>query len=315
MNKYKKLLTELLLFLPALAAIVWLNTMPAVQAAGYVPIPQGLCDESSGFPCPQGATGVEMARSLTEKIIFNVRLLVGVAAVIVIILSGVKLVTAGGKEEVFSKESTTLIFAIIGLAFVALGGELAQIFNVDRGGFLKDPNVAVTKARFFSQRVEIIIVFIKYIIGSIAVIYVIRSGLRLVLMGGTDEEINKDKKTILYGILGLVFILMSGTVIKQVFFKIDTSAYPGAAPVQPKVDFRQLAREIAGATNIIAMIAGPFALLSLVAGGLMYTLAGGEEEKTKKAKTIIMWSLVGLVIIYAAFALVSTFVARQFESI
>ena len=66
---------------------------------------------------------------------------------------------------------------------------------------------------------------------------------------------------------------------------------------------------------LVAAIAGPFALLSLVGGGLMYVLAGGEEEKVGKAKKIITWALIGIVIIYGAFAIVSTFVARQFEGI
>ncbi len=68
-------------------------------------------------------------------------------------------------------------------------------------------------------------------------------------------------------------------------------------------------------TNLIAAITGPFALLSLVGGGLMYVIAGGDEEKTGKAKKIITWAIVGIVVIYGAFALVSTFVARQFNGI
>lgn len=283
-----------------------------VFAADFLPVPEGLC---GAFPCPEGRTGIEVAKSLSGKIIDNVRFIIGAIAVIMIVISGIKLITAGGNEEEFNKQRTTLVYAIIGLFLVGLAGEISGIFEVDRGGFLRDPNIAVQKSRLFTHTVEIIITFIKYIIGSVAVIFVVRSGLRLIVFGGNEEEIAKDKKNILYGMLGLVIIFLSNPIIHKVFFKIDTSKYPGLSPVRPAIDPQALTKEIAGITNLVAALAGPFALLSLVSGGLMYTLAAGDEEKTGKAKKIITWSLIGIVIIYGAFAIVSTFVARKFEGI
>lgn len=305
----KKILGEFFLFLPILWMAVWL-AQPEVGFAA-IGVPEGLCGP---FPCPEGK-GVEGARNLVANIVKNVRVIIGAVAIVMIIISGVKLITAQGNEEVFAKQQTTLIFSIIGLFLVGLAGELSQIFEVGRGGFLKDPNVALQKSKLFSRTVEIIITFIKYIIGSVAVLFVVRNGLRLVLMGGNEEEVAKDKKNILWGMLGLVVILMANPIINKVFFKIDTSKFPGLEPVRPGIDPKRLILEIAGMTNIVAALAGPFALLSLVAGGLMYILAGGEEEKIGKAKKIIIWSLVGIVVIYGSFAIVSTFVARKFEGI
>ena len=173
----------------------------------------------------------------------------------------------------------------------------------------------IQKSGLFGRTVEIVITFIKYIIGSVAVLMIVRNGMRLVIMGGNEEEVTKDQKNIFYGFLGLIVIMMSSPIINNVFFKIDTSKYPGLAGPQPAVDPTALAREIAEITNIVAAIAGPFALLSLVAGGLMYTLSAGDEEATGKAKKIITWSAIGLVLIYGAFAIVSTFVARRFEGL
>ncbi len=308
-----KILRDFLIFFPALLIAVGVGALSHGNAS-FIPIPDSLCG-IGGFPCPEGDTGTQIAKNLAGKIIDNVRFIIGSVAVIIIIVAGVKLITAGGNEEVFTKQSQSLIYAVLGLFFVGLAGEIATILEVDRGGFLKDPNVAVQKSRLFSRTVEIAITFIKYIIGSVAVLFIVRNGLRLVLLGGNEEEVGKDKKNIFYGLLGLIVILMSNTFINKVFFKIDTSQYPGLDPVRPGIDRIRLAQEIAGATNIVAAIAGPFALLSLVAGGLMYMLAGGEDEKIGKAKKIIMWSAIGLVIIYGAFAIVSTFVSRQFEGI
>lgn len=299
--------------MPVLLISVIIGTL-AQAGASYLPVPEGICGVG-GFPCPEGDTSKQIVQNLAGKIVNNVRVIIGAVAVVMIVVAGLKLVTAGGNEEVFTKQSQTLVYAIIGLFFVGLAGEIATILEVDRGGFLKDPNVAIQKSRLFNRTVEIVITFIKYIIGSVAVLFVVRSGLRLVLLGGVEEEVTKDKKNIFYGLLGLVVILMSNPIINKVFFKINTGNYPGIDPVRPAIDRVRLAQEIAGATNIVAAIAGPFALLSLVAGGLMYILAGGEEEKIGKAKKIIMWSAIGIIIIYGAFAIVSTFVSRQFEGL
>lgn len=307
-----KIFKEFLIFLPILIIAVGIGALGQAHAQSLLPIPESLC---GGFPCPEGSNAAEMAKSMAGKIIDNVRYIIGAVAVLMIVTSGVKLVMNSGDEEVFKKQVTNIFYGIIGLFLIMLAGDIAAIFEVDRGGFLKDPNVAVQKSRLFSRTVEIVITFIKYIIGAVAVLFVARNGLRLVLLGGNEEEAAKDKKNLYYSVIGLIVILIANTVVNKVFFKIDTSQYPGLEPVRPGVDPKAFAKEVAGMTNIVAAITGPIALLCLVAGGLMYILAGGEDEKVNKAKKIIMWSLIGIIIIYGAFAIVSTFVARKFEGL
>lgn len=311
MSPYKKILKEFLVFLPVLLIAVGFQNLDFAHAAVFK-VPEGLCGI---FPCPEGGDSVSMAKNLAGRLVANVRFIIGALAVVMIVVSAVKLVMAQGNEEVLTKQTTTILYAIIGLFVVGLAGEISAIFDVNRGGFLKDPNVTLQRSRLFSKTVETIITFIKYIIGSVAVLYIVRSALRLVMQGDKDEEMAKDKKSILWGLLGLVFILMANPIINKVFFKIDTSKFPGTEPVQPGIDTKQLAMEIAGATNLIAAIAGPMALISLVIGGIMYITAGGEDEKMGKAKKIMLWSSIGIVVIYGAFAIVSTFVTRQFEGL
>lgn len=314
MTKTKKIIVEFLIFLPVLLLVISLGALNHAYAQGAIDVPAGLCGEG-GFPCPQGDDSVKMAQSLMEKIGYNIRVIIGSIAIILIIVSGIKMITAGGNEEIFNKQRSALFFGILGLFFVALAGELAQIFEVGRGGFLKDPNVMLQKSRLFNRTVEIIITLIKYLISSIAVVFIVRNGLRLVLLGGNEEEVAKDRKNIFYAILGLIVILISNPIVNKIFFKIDTSTFPGIDPVRPAIDPMRLIQEITGMTNVIAAIAGPLAMLSLLAGGIMYILGGADEQKLEKAKKIITWSLIGLVIIYGAFAIVSTFVARKFEGL
>ena len=312
--KTMKVLQKLIILLPAIIIFWFVGSLQVASATAMIPTPESLCG-AGGFPCPTGTNGIDMLQNTVSQLGLNVRTIIGAVAVLTIIISGVKLLTSQGNEEVFTKESQSLVFGVIGLFVIALAGDVAQIFDVQGSGFLGDPNVAVQKARLFNRSLQIGITFIKYIIGAVSVIFIVRNGLRLVLFGGNEDDVTKDKKNIFYGLLGLVVIFMSDPIINQVFFKIDTSKFPGIEPTQPKLDAVRLAQEIAGVTNIIAALAGPFALLSLVAGAIMYILAAGDDEKIGKAKKIITWALVGLILIYGAFAIVSTFITRQFNGI
>jgi len=47
------------------------------------------------------------------------------------------------------------------------------------------------------------------------------------------------------------------------------------------------------------------AVLAIMFGWVMYLVSSGDEEKTKKAKNIIIWALVGVIISMSAYGLIS----------
>jgi len=60
--------------------------------------------------------------------------------------------------------------------------------------------------------------------------------------------------------------------------------------------------------NVIALLiqyVAVFAVLAVMYGGIMYLISSGDEEKTKKARTIIIWALVGTLISVSAFTLIT----------
>lgn len=56
--------------------------------------------------------------------------------------------------------------------------------------------------------------------------------------------------------------------------------------------------------NLILILAGLVAFLFLLWGGLQWILAGGDKEGTEKARKRITAALVGLVIVFAAYAII-----------
>lgn len=70
-----------------------------------------------------------------------------------------------------------------------------------------------------------------------------------------------------------------------------------------------------GANTIIPVVtkfsigfAGIMAFVALVYGGLLYVISYGDETQTGKAKKIIIWSIVGLLIAMFSYAIISTLV-------
>lgn len=51
---------------------------------------------------------------------------------------------------------------------------------------------------------------------------------------------------------------------------------------------------------------GLLAVIMVIYGGVLYVTAGGKEEQSNKAKKVIMFAVIGLIIILLSYALVNT---------
>lgn len=57
------------------------------------------------------------------------------------------------------------------------------------------------------------------------------------------------------------------------------------------------------AINAVLGVVGSLALLMFIYGGLTWMTSSGNEEKVKKGREIIIWSAIGLVVIFMSYAL------------
>lgn len=240
-----------------------------------------------------------------------VRVIVGAVAVLMIILSAVQILTAGGNEETIKKQTHQLMYGILGLLLISLSTEAMKIFSVEKGSPLGSPQEIISRVIEFNKTTQIVITFFKYLIGGIAVIVAVSSGLHLITLED-ESKLEEDKKKLLYSVVGFTLIVLSNTLVKNIFYKIDTTAYTGVSGVQPAIDPTAGVKQIVGITNYIVNFVGPLAVLALIVGAIMYMTAGGEEERMNKAKRVIIAAAIGIIVVYGAFAIVSTVIARKF---
>ena len=123
-NFIKTMIIASLLFVPALAI-----SSQSVGAQGT--IEGGLCDGvnlgvggSSG--CADNAEAEGRVQGLITLVINIFSIVVGIAAVIMIIIGGLKYITSSGDSNNITGAKNTILYAIIGLVVVALAQIIVQ---------------------------------------------------------------------------------------------------------------------------------------------------------------------------------------------
>ncbi len=266
-------------------------------------------------------TPTGMLNEFVSGLVTNGKWILGAFAVLFIMIAAVKLIIGGSNEETVTKQKNAIFYGIIGLAVIGFADEVVSVLSVAcapgqtdcaRGGFLKDPDNMIESAALFTGTTRVFITFIKYMIGAIAIAMLVRNGIRLVTLSGNEETIALDKKNILWTSLGLVLIIFASTVIDRVLFIVDPVRYSTLTGVQPAIDPSRAAQEAVGITNWVVLFTAPIGILMLIGGALLYATAGGNEEQMNKAKRLIILAVVGMALIYGAFAIVSTVISGQF---
>ncbi|MEK7146108.1 MAG: pilin, partial [Patescibacteria group bacterium] len=138
----------------------------------------------------------------------------------------------------------------------------------------------------------------------------IRAGATLVMSGGSEEDISREKKNLAYASGGLIVVILSDLVIRKILFDAEFNSDTSETVVA--INQNELVTQIVAVTNLLVTFVGPIMMLGIVIGGILYVTAGGDEERTGLAKKIIINCIIGVAIIYGAFALVSTVITGVF---
>lgn len=305
-NNRKKIIFSFILFTLILGNLL-LFVSPALA---QTPTSKTVTDIGSKTGLPSFDTGHADASyepgadTITSAVLFAVDLLkylTGAVAVLVIISSGVRLITAGKNiEEIAPKQKETLKFAVIGLIIIILVDTMIQqVFFGESGEVFRSQADIQLAAERGTEQIRGLYNFMEIFVAAIAVVMIIYAGLRLVTSGGNEEVNGKMKKTITYAIAGMVLIGVSELIVKDIVFPAQGTELPDVVRAQ------QL---IVNITNFISGFIATIAVAMYMYGGFLYVTAVGKEEQTGKAKKVLLGATLGIILAMAAFALVNTFI-------
>ena len=282
----------------------------ALASGGNLPL-SGEEFSAGGIPTPENKSGTEIAFDLILGTLSYVRVLVAVIGIVFVTLVGYRLVMSNDNEEEITKARTSFVYIVIAFAIISMAEDVGVIFDMRDSTLLGNPQEILSRFNLFDRQVEIVMTFIKYIIGSFAVIMIIRSAAKLITAGGDEEQTTKHRNGILYSAGGLVLIYIGEIFINNVFYKVNTNVYTGISGVHPQIDAKEGVEQIIGITNFIVSFTGPLAVLMLIVGAIMYATAAGNDENLDRAKRLLLTTFIGIIIMYGAFALVSSVVSGR----
>lgn len=238
-------------------------------------------------------TGLSILR--TVKVVF------GWVLVIFMVYAGVQMVISlWNNEELLKKSKTSLRYAVVWLIFINIPGTLYNAFNrtqpitidgrVWYSSFVRTPgntdtNIFIDVFNFWYTLNTDIIGFMEVAISSIAIFMIILSGLKIITSRGREEEITKQKNKITWSVIWLVFIGFI-EMWKEVVFEWK---------IQDGANF------FGTMSNLALFFAWPIAIFFLTLAWYYYITSNGDEERVKKAKAIIINTLIATVILLASY--------------
>ena len=291
---------------------------------------------------PGGSTIVESLANLVGGIrsgdgglVGRLRGILAAFAIALTVYSALKMLLAQGEEGKVTEAKNGIYMGLIGLAIISLAGEFTKILSVNKeaaqivfqgdnvlcqyantilgGGTQAAGNELLCRVNFFNSTVKMVITFMKYLLSGIAVYEIVTNGYRIITLGAESSDLERDKKNLIWGAIGLMIVVFSEGLISKVFYKLNFKTYSALNGVQPRIDVSEGVQQLIGFTNMAVSILGPIAILILVGASIMYMTSGGEEEKQTQAKRAIIAAAIGVLIIYGAFGIVSTVISGRFD--
>ncbi len=157
--------------------------------------------------------------------------------------------------------------------------------------FREDGLQEVTSAIYY------LIDFVKYILGSVAVLYIVISSYQILMAGdSSDEELGKQKTYMLWAIVGLILVFAADTVVKEMFFGEQGEIL--AQDEDTTLAFAARAsRGIEGMYTLIEVFVGAIAVFAIAYDGVRMITVSFNDEEVTAARNHIFWSIIGLMLI------------------
>lgn len=143
--------------------------------------------------------------------------------------------------------------------------------------------------------------------GWIALAFILYGGFLFITSGGNASQAEKARKSIFNAVIGLVISLGAIAISNLAFSLLSDTATVNDYGVR-EISADELVLTI---VNFVYYIAGIVAVIVIIIAGIMYSTSLGDAGRITRAKNMILYSVIGLVILLAAFA-ITNFVMGRF---
>lgn len=142
-----------------------------------------------------------------------------------------------------------------------------------------------------------VVSLIMGIVGYLAIGLVMWGGIQYMIAQGDSVKLAKGKKTITNAVVGLALVMTASIISGTVAGVIS-----GVSGSTNGKEFFQ------GIFNKVFLWSGVIAVIMIIYGGIQYVTSTGNPQATSKAKSTLIYSVVGLLIVIFAAAIVNVVV-------
>jgi len=221
--------------------------------------------------------------------------------VIYVVYIGIQMIISmGSDEEKLSAAKRQLWYMLVALVFINIpwalfnafykGNAPGSVWSSIWGSFDNPSGVSSSWNIFlnfgaFESVTTNIIFFLEIMIFAAAIFMITLTGVRLIISRGREEKVTEAKNKILYSILAIIFV---GII----------EAWKAVAFWWSLSDGKNLFESLA---KLALFFAAPVAIFFLTLAGYYYITSNGDEERAKKAKSIIINTVLATLILLASY--------------
>lgn len=133
----------------------------------------------------------------------------------------------------------------------------------------------------------------------------------IVTGGGDEEKLKKGKNMIIYALVGFLLIRLPRAFISAIYGAPDCkeSEYLWTSDCAIKnQDLNATIGVIGSVFNYLNTFLGVLCVILVIYAGWLVLVSGGDEEKLKKAKNIILYIIIGLILLVSSHAIFRFFI-------
>jgi len=201
-----------------------------------------------------------------------------------------------------------------GIVWISLGIMLMQIaFIIHDVFFNRDVDGALGQASV-KYILEPILQMLMFFTSFVFLAMGIWSFYLLVTAGGDEDKTKKGKMIIVQAVIGFIVIKFAEVLVKNTFDPwCGKSLLSGLVKLESTDICANITANTSIITTIITWVNGFIALvivLMVIYAGFLILTGKGDEEKYTKAKSILLYSGVGVIILFGSYIILNFFIGK-----
>lgn len=238
-------------------------------------------------------------RCVAENIIEYLKKLVIPIAIVSLSYAGLYLLIVRNEEEVFQKRKNEVFGIFTGFMIILLSATLIdKMFFGMEGEVLNGGDNDIIAKNVLTE-INGLISLLEMLVIPIALLVIIFSAFKLIFRSDEDEELSKMKSRIIYVLVGIAVVLTTGEIVQHFT--------GGGGPVGVVPDAEPIIRIAVNWINYLLSFLGVVGVLVIVWAGAQMVIHFGDEERIENSKSIIKFTVVGLIIGFSAWTIVRFF--------